>query len=315
MKLCCKLYRKEKIMRIFITIFMIFVVLITPVANSQNDPTKSGLAWLIDQQSEDGSFNDNVYDTSFAAIALGLFNEPNDAAMEYLDSYLTSKTQVELDGISIIILAAIANGTDFNSFVDGELEAILIDKLKDHNKQEIVDICVSLIALNAIGKKLPPEIIDRVNLAQQENGAFLDSDNGQADIPVTGLCLSALVLANDNEGVTKAIDFLSQTRNDDGGWGVYPEINSEGFTTTHALLGLQAAGEDLALEWSSSIDYLLSLQDENGGFQIADYDNQKNTGITALALMVVNGYNFLSIADESSNNNAKNNDMDIPDSE
>jgi squalene-hopene/tetraprenyl-beta-curcumene cyclase len=90
------------------------------------------------------------------------------------------------------------------------------------------------------------------------------------------LCaLNAAGLAPSSPAIRKAVEWLTQIQNPDGGWGEdgasykldyrgYEAAPSTASQTAWALLGLMAAGEVNRAAVQSGIDYLLRNQGEDG---------------------------------------------------
>jgi squalene-hopene/tetraprenyl-beta-curcumene cyclase len=120
-------------------------------------------------------------------------------------------------------------------------------------------------------------------LGQQEPGGSWFGRWGVNHIYGTGAALPALVAAGvprEDLAIRRAVHFLYQHQNDDGGWGEDPRSYDESAwigrgpstasQTAWALLALHAAGEDTEAMWRG-VDWLVATQRPDGNWDEPQY--------------------------------------------
>jgi len=139
-----------------------------------------------------------------------------------------------------------------------------------------------MLGTNAMGDDIPAAAVEYLKSLQKTSGGWewVEGGFGQGeDTNTTSLAIRALILAgesNNSQAVVKAIAWLKSTQNDDGGfpydpdsaWGIESDTNS----TAYVMQAIMAVGQDpLSVFWSkngnSPLDYILSMQQENGSFK------------------------------------------------
>ncbi|RNB78763.1 hypothetical protein EDM56_30280 [Brevibacillus fluminis] len=119
-----------------------------------------------------------------------------------------------------------------------------------------------------------------------------ENDKNKSKFDELGFALSALPLVDDEAGVKQAEKEIitelkaGQDKKDgsyyDGFAGGSPD------TTSQVLIGLSAAGEDvLEGQWVKSVDYLLTKQVKNGGFEASWTPGEANPYTTKFALLAL----------------------------
>lgn len=301
-------------MRKLTLILMTVLLIAVPLVNAQGDPAQPSLDWLAQQQAEDGSYSDVPLETAIVAIPMGLLGETNTAAMDYLDNYATETEEIDLTTSSFMIMAAVANDVDPSELGGGSVMATFTARLQEARGENIGELCVGLLAMHAMGQDLPPTALLGLGLFQLPDGGFPEElGNTVSSNGITGLCLPVLVLADNEEGVTNAVQFLTDNQNEDGGWGTDIELTeSNNFATTFALMGLHAAGADLMNDWGTAVFYLLDQQSEDGSYEMFAGAGEPSAGTTALAVMVFRGLDLLSFNEDmdSADGDMGGDDMD-----
>jgi hypothetical protein len=279
-------------MRKLLLIFLLPVLLVVPLASAQGDPATGALEWLAEQQIEDGSLGQNTTNTATAAIAFGMIGEPNADAISWLAEDVTAHSDdYSLDEASFTVLAVAASGEDATAFADGALMASFMGQLQAQRGEDVLNLCLGLVALHATGAELPPTALSGVSALQEDDGHFPTLLEGEleADVAGTAVCAHVLVLMEDEEAVASAVSYLADAQNEDGGWGFGPsDGESLGVVTSLVLNGLTAAGEDLQADWGSAVGYLFGQRTEDGGF--AGFgDDEGDAPTTALTALVFRG--------------------------
>ncbi len=299
-------------MRKLTLILMTVLLIAVPLVNAQGDPAQPSLEWLAEQQAEDGSYSEIPLETAIVAMPMGLLGEPDTAAMDYLNTYASDAEEIDLTTSSFMILAAVANGVDPTELGEGSVLETFTARLQEARGANIGELCIGLLAMHAMGQDLPPTALLGLGLFQLPDGGFPEElGNTVSSNGITGLCLPVLVLANNEEGVTNAVQFLTDNQNEDGGWGTDVELTeSNNFATTFVLMGLHATGADLMTDWSTGVFYLLDQQAEDGSYEMFADAGEPSPGTTALSVMVFRGLDLLSFTDDMGDMSGDDGDMD-----
>lgn len=284
-------------MRKIVLLALILMLSVVPSTAAQGDPATAAADWVESQQAEDGSFAEDPDITSAAAIALALLERPNEAAVAWMEDYVTTnQDSLSLDTISTILLAAIANGVDPATFADGAALEIHGALLREARGEDMSDLCFGLVAMAASGSPLPPTAISGLTALQNEDGGFGASEGEDSEAVYTGLCLHVLVTAEETEAVDAAKNYLKETVLADGGWSTLGADTSDGFATAFTLLGLTAAGDTASRDWGQAVGFLFSQQDRETGKVIALPDMAEedsiNVAATSVFMMVFRGVSY-----------------------
>ena len=130
---------------------------------------------------------------------------------------------------------------------------------------------------------------------QQANGGFGWADGALPDSDDTAAVIMALIaggVSPDDPVITKAVQYLRDVQEPTGGfnYGYYSESNLA--STVWVIQALCAAGVDPATvtnNGKSPVDYVLSLQQEDGSFRYTEYVVDSPTGMTGRAIPALMG--------------------------
>lgn len=135
----------------------------------------------------------------------------------------------------------------------------------------------SILGSAAISETIPVTALNTLRDSQLANGGWEWAPGWEADTNTTSLAIQALIATGDSISSTAVISglaFLESVQNEDGGfpYDANPESNSDTNSTAYVVQALAAAQEDaMGARWSISgttpIDYLLSMQLEDGSFE------------------------------------------------
>lgn len=265
---------------------LLAVALIAPVfAQDDADPALMALDYLDSVQNADGGFPSGyapesdlstTTDAILAFVAAG--QDPNavlspDMANPYyfLGQQVEGETVMAAGQLAKVATAVVAGGKDVTAFGGHNLVDDLL-ALQDESGlfgTGAFEHCLSLIALENAGVELPGGAVEAAVNAQAEDGGWGFAADQASDTNTTAVCVQALALTDQIDAVDAALTYLESIQNDDAGWpyqnpsdyGTDSDANSTALVT-EALL---AAGEDLA-DWNNPQEWLLSLQNEDGGF-------------------------------------------------
>ncbi len=265
---------------------LLAVALIAPVfAQDDADPALMALDYLDSVQNADGGFPSGyapesdlstTTDAILAFVAAG--QDPNavlspDMANPYyfLGQQVEGETVMAAGQLAKVATAVVAGGKDVTAFGGHNLVDDLL-ALQDESGlfgTGAFEHCLSLIALENAGVELPGGAVEAAVSAQAEDGGWGFAADQASDTNTTAVCVQALALTDQIDAVDAALTYLESIQNDDAGWpyqnpsdyGTDSDANSTALVT-EALL---AAGEDRA-DWNNPQEWLLSLQNEDGGF-------------------------------------------------
>ena len=153
----------------------------------------------------------------------------------------------------------------------------LITPLTDFDavmKQGTNGAVFALMAIDSCDYETPvrQKYIDEILSRQLDCGAFSLSKGGEADVDITAMALCALGNYTDatvKNSVERAVAYLSEIQESDGGYSVGGEKTSESAVQVIVALtsvGISPDDERFVKNGSSVLDNLLSYARENGGF-------------------------------------------------
>lgn len=264
--------------KLFILLFIVLsnTLLVTPYnCSSQtisNDQTQKeqwiarSKLWLTTWQNADGGWgrnansNSDSISTALAAISLIDAGYPVDspvllAAKRYL---LETDYKEDFPYFLSIILRALIKFGETESPRTANLTSVLLSYLNERKYQLYEDSIYSIeetldLAKEGVNINIS-EIIGSIVNAQDKNGGFGDSTDYNLEIRRTSYALIPLAFWSSNEGVIlKAVDFIKNEQNGDGGWGPLPKtqdeelfsdyfLNEQFITTTSVLHALVYGG-------------------------------------------------------------------------
>ncbi|MCB9435584.1 MAG: terpene cyclase/mutase family protein [Anaerolineales bacterium] len=275
------------------------LLLVVPTAYGQGgDPARLTVDWLLSQQSENGSFGDEIGATSLAVIAQATLGETNEAALTWLESSVATEEELSLDEASLMVIALVSTQTDTSAFADGALLATYTDLLRSERGQDIDGLCMGLIARQVLGLALPPQAVDVLVGSQSEDGGFAAVPDSESDVVTTSLCVQVLAVTEQVDSLGLALDYLSSAQLDDDGWALdATATESDPLATAFVVQALTAADEVLA-DWDHPDRALLkSLDFETGAILFGDGENTfMNIVSTATAAPIFRGQNLIGFA-------------------
>lgn len=279
-------------MRRIIVISLVLLLLIPVVSMSaQADPVASA-AWLAAQQEENGSFGGAVGPTALSLMALSAVGEENPAALEWLSTQPFS--EMSLSELSLSLIALVATGADVSNFADGELLANYSEELRDVDNLDTDEYCMGLIARYVFEVPISQAQNDALAILIRDDGSFGADIGEDSDIITTSLCVQALVATELDASVALALDYIRSQQRADGGWSLYPNVEtSDPYATAHVMQALIAADQSFS-DWENPERTLIEFADERGAFLFGDGQNNVfNLISTAVAIPVFQGMSLL----------------------
>jgi subtilase family serine protease len=147
--------------------------------------------------------------------------------------------------------------TMLKSYYDGEQVG---------ERDDVKDDAFAILALVSCGdkdqrtKNMIANASEYIKDKQNGDGGW-GQFGGDSDVKTTALVIQALVVAGEDDNqevVENALEYLRNARDENGG---YSNVKA----TSYAIQAFITAGEDIS-NYSGTIDYLLSLQQEDGSF-------------------------------------------------
>ena len=137
--------------------------------------------------------------------------------------------------------------------------------------------------------------VEWMKTQQQENGGFGWAEGALPDSDDTAACIMALIaggVSPDDPVIKKAVQYLRDVQEPTGGfnYGYYSESNLA--STVWVIQALCAADVDPATitnNGKSPVDYVLSLQQEDGSFKYTEYVVDSPVGMTGRAIPALMG--------------------------
>jgi len=324
--------KKKSMIGIFILIGIILmnVPLERVKADSRGDypfqPTDEvvikALNFLKNRQLEDGSIGGFTV-SSWAAMAISAADK-NPYNWGNLVNYLRDKSYLldpnkatDWERQTLAIVACDENPRDFSginfiakieSFYDGE-------QIGDNSN--LYDDFFGVLALISGGvdkdKSIIQNVINHIKEKQNNNG-------GWGDVDSTSVAVMALIAAGENpdsEIINDALLFIKSTQTNSGGFQAWGTANAA--STSWAVDAIVAAGQDPTnIEWekngNSPVDFLLSLQQDDGGFNWAINQNMNPEWMTSYVIPALLGKPY-PIKIRESNNNGNNANQESDDNE
>jgi len=256
----------------------------------------SPIAYLLKAQNHDGGFGSapgaasDALDSGWATIALVETHgaDPSDAlpkAFAYLRRTIASER-----GAGAIERVTIALGNNLANFAGPHLTAAL-KKLVLPNGS-IADqtnlTAFGIIALLDDGVRISRRTISWLTHQQDSDGGFnYGTRGGESDIDDTGAVLEALAGFSEPRTIRRAIEFIREHQNRDGGYGMQPGDPSNAQSTAFAVDGMLAQSVlpfQLARHGlPSPITYLRSLIQPDGAVDYSRGNPQTPVWVTAQA--------------------------------
>ncbi|MGF3554979.1 MAG: prenyltransferase/squalene oxidase repeat-containing protein [Thermoplasmatota archaeon] len=277
------------------------------------------LNFLKNQQMNDGSIGGFAV-SSWAAMAISAANH-NMHDWGKLVNYLRNKTYLlnpdkatDWERQTLAIIACDENPRDFGgidfiakieSFYDGK-------QIGDNNN--LYDDFFGVLSLISGGvdkdKIVIQNIINHIKMKQNSNG-------GWGDVDSTSVAVMALIASGektDSKIIKNALGFIKSTQTNNGGFQAWGSANAA--STSWAVMAIVAAGQDpTSVEWEkngySPVDFLLSLQNVNGGFNWTENQCMNPEWMTSYVIPALLGKPYpIKIFKHSNNGNNANQEDD-----
>ncbi len=241
------------------------------------------------------------YDAEKARAAVVARRSGGRNALDFLDELADGDRSAGKYGE--IALASLAVGIDPRKFdPKGNGPVDLVQRIRSKRAPGgffFSDLLV-LKALGGAGEAIGSADVTRIRSAQRSDGGWNYSgdqttgDFSGSDADVTGLVLEVLALtgaSSSDDAISRGVSYLVSQQNTDGGFRTSFDPTSNPTTTRSAVLGLTAAGHDVAGGcWSNQkttpVQYLLGTQEPSGRFgPAADFLPTQNTSAAIQALL------------------------------
>lgn len=252
----------------------------SPVAGGGG--VEAGVAWLIDQQQEDGSFlgfsgDPDVGTTVDAVFALVAADEAGidvgdsvDSAVEWMDSEDLVAGYVEGGTGAAAKLTLMLKAVGDEDMAIGGVEplTLVVDGFDAETGLYgfgLYDHSYALMALAVTDSEINPEAISTIETMQADNGGFAwdgTADDSAVDSNTTAMVVQALAVAGEGDSViASALSYLRLTVNDQGAaYSVGAEADSN--STALVAQAFLATDEDA----THLIQQLASFQNGNGAY-------------------------------------------------
>ena len=304
------------LLKIF-TALLLLSLLLTPAfaaAPAVEEAVDKGLAYIAEHQNTDGGFIEPNADASsisatwFASQALVAAGEDPLSAKWTKNGktpldYLVESPDGKSDGTGEIakwITFTAACGKDPYTFADYDAVAALQEKIKEDGRvgNYIYTTYWGIFGLTAAGEDVKPQIAWLLT-QQNADGSFGSygtetGDSGDADNTAASImALRAAGIPADDPAVEAAVQFLREAIEENGGYnyGYYSAPNLA--STAWAVQAFCSVGIDPSTVKSSAgnspVDYLLSLQKEDGSFRYTETLTDTPVGMTARAVAALSG--------------------------
>lgn len=257
----------------------------------------NALNYLRNQQNEDGSIA-GVSVTAWAAIAISAAEE-NPQNWDNLVGYLEEKTSAldsnkatDWERQLLAIIACNENPKDFAGVDFVEKIKGFYDGNQIGSPANLYDDFFGILSLISAGVKKNNYIIENTKSfiiqEQKSNGGWGDADS-------TSAAIMALVSAGQDTNskvIRDAISFLKTLQTSSGGFHSWGKTNIA--STSWAVMAITATGENPTHgNWENNgenpIDYILSLQKDDGSFYWAIDQNNMPEWMTSYAITALVG--------------------------
>lgn len=271
--------------------------------------------YLLSCQNDDGGFGpkpdaeSNIHSTATAITALASLGDDSQnravngkTALDYLvenTDQLSSSSNIEAH-TGRYVVAMVAAGADPHDISGTNYVEVLKSYCKPSgaigNENYIWDDAWVILGLAASGEYDSTEVskaADYLTSLQADSGGW--SWNGAAgglDADTTGIVICALAAAGEDAGsesVQKALNYFKSEQNQDAG---FSSLGSNSASTGWVIMALNAINQD-PIKWqegsNNPIDYLLSLQKEDGSIWWKDNSEGTSFEWTAHGIVSLTG--------------------------
>lgn len=212
-----------------------------------------------------------------------------------LTDYIAANVGSDPGSLERTILALSAAGLNPRNVAGRDLAAQLEGLIRaDGSVSEQVNLTAfAILALRSAAVTPPAGAISWMARQQDRDGGFsYATAGGFSDVDDTGAALEALAGSGDGTAVGRAVGFLRDQQNDDGGFPSSPGQDSNAQSTAWAVQGLLAVGVDpgtLRAGGQSPLQYLDSLITGDGHISYSRSNDQTPVWVTAQAMMALAG--------------------------
>lgn len=251
-------------------------------ASQETDAATKAAHYLINQQSNSGAIGNEIF-SGWAIQALVATGQSNRELVNYLERNVRNTNTFSATDLERTILAALAGKKNPRSFGDKDLVSLLLTTSQNGQIGDpslTNDDIFGILALLASGVPATDPVVasSLTTLAnsQRASGGFSwSTSGGNGDSNNTATAIQALQLAKSrgwtgNYNLDAAVNYLKSTQNTDGGFSYLPGQTSDAASTSWAINGIVATGQnpaDWVKEGNTPYSYLLSLQANNGGIR------------------------------------------------
>jgi len=169
-----------------------------------------------------------------------------------------------------------------------------------------------LMALASVSEDAHLETLKNFILSEQNtDGGWSWSVSGASDSNDTAAAIMALLDTDMNASspqIVAALDYLRSTQNSDGGFGYDVDSTSDGASSAWVVIALNKLGIDAdswQIEGNSPLEFLHSLETDNGSYLWLPADEEGSAMVTSYVLVALNNksypLNYISLENEETN--------------
>ena len=298
------LERRFFYLSVFIALFLILAAVSLPVRGStatsslpeRRAAVEKAVSWFQAQQATDGSIGgQNTGKSCEVAFVVATAGEDPDApawtpeGVSLLDAcerdvpiYLARRDSGRMGKVLRAVVAASADPHDFGGLdLIAEIEGKYDPAIGLYDPIFLFRQDLAILALDDAGRPIPDAVLPALLAQQRPTGGWgwavepdpEDGFNDEGDLDTTARTLQvirALGLSLNHPAYIRAVEFITDLQNPDGGWG-----DNQGPTNTNstalAIEGLLAGGWDpeappYIQSNQTPVQTLLTLQEESGAF-------------------------------------------------
>lgn len=269
------------------------------------------LNFLEKQQLEDGSIGGFAI-SAWVTMAISAANkDPHNWGnlVNYLaekSNLLDPKKATDWERHTLAITACEENPRDFVGINFISKIISFYDGIQIGDQSNLYDDFFGILALisGGIDKDhfIIQNVVDHIKGKQEPNG-------GWGDVDSTSVAIMALIATGENQDskiINDALTFIKSAQSENGGFKAWGTANAA--STSWAINAINAAGQDpMAIEWekngNSPVDFLLSLQQDDGSFDWTNGQSMNPEWMTSYALPALLGKPYpIKICEYNENN-------------
>ncbi len=263
--------------------------------NPSDEIIQKALGFLRENQKEDGCIG-SFSITAWAAMAISAADEDLDKwgnLTVYLEQHISLLQKDRITDWERMVLASVAlneNPQDFNGINLVEHIKNYYDGKQIGDPSNLYDDIFGIISLISAGINKNDTIIKNVaNYIKEKQG----QDGSWGDVDTTSAAIMALTAAGEKSHIIqKALNYIKTRQQDNGGFISWGATNIA--TTAWAVDAIVATGGDpTSKEWEKNgktpIDFMLSLQQDDGSFSWSEERHYNPEWMTAYAIPALLG--------------------------